>query len=151
MIILRRTAFEAVGGYREVYGAAHEDWELTLRLALAGFRVDVIPEYLHLYRMGASSLSQTTDPNAARGRLLEAYESHLRANRLGGLAELVWAYYNDSLHRAWALGTETEGELQTPLLLRPLQALYRQAIPLGLRLRLHQKVLMPLSGLVRRP
>ena len=46
MILIRRTAFEAIGGYRAVRGAAHEDWELQARLAMEGFDTDVLPEYL---------------------------------------------------------------------------------------------------------
>src|SRR5262249_29859928 len=91
--IMRRAAFEAVGGYREIYGAGCEDWELTIRLALAGFRVEVLPEYLHLYRVGDSqSLSHVNDLDASGARMLETYESHLGAHGLDGLAEWLWAY-----------------------------------------------------------
>ncbi len=38
MILVRRKVFEAIGGYREVRGAAHEDWELQARLAMQRIR-----------------------------------------------------------------------------------------------------------------
>jgi hypothetical protein len=46
--------------------------------------------------------------------------------------------------------TKNGRELNVPSFLRPLQALYRGVVPLDLRIRWHDTVLMPLSGWVRR-
>ena len=62
VILVRRSVFGEIDGYREMRGAAHEDWELHARLAAAGYRSDVVPECLHLYRQVPNSLSRTADP-----------------------------------------------------------------------------------------
>jgi glycosyltransferase involved in cell wall biosynthesis len=46
LIMIRRAAFEAVGGYDESLRAGLEDYELGLRLAAAGYWGRDIPEYL---------------------------------------------------------------------------------------------------------
>jgi GT2 family glycosyltransferase/glycosyltransferase involved in cell wall biosynthesis len=78
-IFIRRAAFEAVGGYRELRGVNHEDWELQLRLAFAGYRIDVVPEFLYLYRRTDDSLSQGADTYRASRRLIDTYNKKLAA------------------------------------------------------------------------
>jgi len=153
MVIVRRAAFESIGGYREVRGAAHEDWELLLRLALAGFRTDVIPEYLHLYRVGEpASLSQISDRGTAMARLIETYEAHLRTIGLGGTAELLSGTYaaltefrgashdwaRDAMKNACDLG-------EVPGFLAPLRDWYRKTISLERRQSMHRTLIHPLS------
>lgn len=150
--IVRRQAFEAVGGYVELR-SVHEDWDLLVRLSLRGFRIDVLPEYLHLYRMGdPGSLSQTSNLDAAQARLIEAYETHLRAQGLPGMAELMWALQREyPVPAAWVdEAVRHAGELNTPRILRPLQAIYRNAVPPEWRLRLHQSLMLPLARLFGR-
>jgi glycosyltransferase involved in cell wall biosynthesis len=52
---IRRTAFEAVGGYRNI--APSEDIDLWLRLRDAGYKLACLPEVLLLYRVGIKSES----------------------------------------------------------------------------------------------
>ena len=59
MFMIRRSALEAIGGFRELRGAGHEDWELYVRLALQGYKVEVIPELLQFYRQVEGSLART--------------------------------------------------------------------------------------------
>jgi O-antigen biosynthesis protein len=91
MILVRRTAFEAVGGYRTMRGAAHEDWELQIRLLMAGFRVDVLPEYLLFFRKTESGLSQTSSEFEAKRRLTQTYDNELAKVGLRGLAPTLVA------------------------------------------------------------
>jgi len=91
MILVRRSAFEAIDGYRTVRGAAHEDWELQIRLVQAGFRVDVLPEYLLYFRKSSAGLSLTSDAYEAKRRLLDTYEDALSTAGLRGLATSVVA------------------------------------------------------------
>lgn len=91
MILIRRSAFEAIGGYRTVHGAAHEDWELQIRLLMAGFRVDVLPEYLLYFRKTASGLSLTSSEYAAKQRLIDTYEVELAKVGLHGMAATLIA------------------------------------------------------------
>lgn len=48
--VIRRTAFLAVGGFDETIVRGHEDWDLWLSLAAAGYWGYTIPEYLTWYR-----------------------------------------------------------------------------------------------------
>ena len=86
MILVKRTAFCAVGGYRQVRAAAHEDWELQIRLLEAGFRVDVLPEFLLYFRKSQTGLSISSNAYEARQRLLDTYEAMLTPLGLRGLA-----------------------------------------------------------------
>jgi len=95
-ILVRRKVFEEIGGYRELRGVAHEDWELHARLALAGYRTDVVPEYLHFYRQLDDGLSRTSNEFLAKERMLEAYDRHLAPAHLYGAAHALFALQRES-------------------------------------------------------
>ena len=84
MFIIRRSVFEKVGGLRELRGAGHEDWEFYVRLALAGYKIDAMPDQLQFYRQVEGSLARTLAPGASKNRLLDAYEDSLQSLGLGG-------------------------------------------------------------------
>ena len=50
MFVIRRSVFEKVGGFRELRGAHDGHWEFYVRLALEGYKIDVLPELLLFYR-----------------------------------------------------------------------------------------------------
>jgi hypothetical protein len=54
--LIRRTAFEAAGGFSEAYGLGLEDWELFAKLALAGVRFDVVATPLLWYRQSPGGM-----------------------------------------------------------------------------------------------
>ena len=91
MILIRRSVFDAIGGYREVRGAAHEDWELQIRLVAAGYHVDVLPEFLLYFRQAEGGLSRTSSEYEARQRLNDTYEDALGKVGLRGVATAVVA------------------------------------------------------------
>jgi GT2 family glycosyltransferase len=93
MIIIRRTVFNAIGGYREVRGAAHEDWELQVRLLLAGYRTDVIPEFLLYFRRLHDGLALTSDDFAAKRRLIDTYDAEFARLGLHGAANTMRTLY----------------------------------------------------------
>ncbi|MFC1681514.1 glycosyltransferase, partial [Pseudomonadota bacterium] len=86
VMIVRRSAYEAVGGFTEMEGAGHEDHELYIKLEFAGFRVDVLAEPLQLKRADENNLFSTTDKYLASMRIVRAYEERLREVNLEGLA-----------------------------------------------------------------
>jgi glycosyltransferase involved in cell wall biosynthesis/GT2 family glycosyltransferase len=93
MFMVRRSVFEAIGGYREIRGAGHEDWELYVRLVLAGYKVDILPDMLQFYRQVEGSLARTLPADSAKRRLLDAYEERLTAAGLeGGALALAGLY-----------------------------------------------------------
>ena len=166
MILIRRETFEALGGYRELRGAAHEDWELHARLALAGYKTDVLPEYLHFYRQLEDGLSRTSDDFLAKRRIIETYDKHFASVKVYGVATAMygmcrqWRNLERKTHgEDRGLGLATSGLGQSdgygmrrfekdhegPLVVRLLRRTYRRAIPLSARLRFHER-LMKLFG-----
>lgn len=91
MILIRRRVFEALGGYREMRGAGHEDWELQAWLLMAGYRTDVFPECLLHFRRLPGGLAAVSADFPAKQRLTGAYESRLAEVGMQGLASLVHA------------------------------------------------------------
>lgn len=83
--LVRREAFEAVGGYTDSMRSGCEDWDFWLRLVERGFRGTIIPEVLFYYRRRADSMSRVMiDPAAYRrpledliGRHAAAYREHV--------------------------------------------------------------------------
>ena len=59
--IVRKSAYEGVGGMREVRGVAHEDWEFLARFCLSGYKLDTVPQCLFYYRYESESRSRTTN------------------------------------------------------------------------------------------
>jgi len=162
MILIRRKTFEALGGYRELRGAAHEDWELHARLALAGYKTDVLPEYLHFYRQLEDGLSRTCDDFLAKRRIIETYDKYFASVRLHGAATAMYSLYRQwrNVERQTQDGSALPSRLTQPddsgprrfakdydgsLVVRILRRTYRRAIPLSARLRFHER-LMKLVG-----
>ena len=83
-VIMRRSHFLSVGGYRRDYKFA-EDRELWGRFVTAGYRIEVIPETLLMYRLHGGSMS-TRD--MARNNLVCRYIDHNIERRLSGKADI---------------------------------------------------------------
>jgi glycosyltransferase involved in cell wall biosynthesis len=83
--LVRRAAFDAVGGYAEHMRHGCEDWDFWLRLVEQGHRGEIIPEVLFFYRRRATSMSRvmTADETYQRplrelvSRHAGAYRTHL--------------------------------------------------------------------------
>lgn len=83
--LVRRSAFEAVGGYDESMREGCEDWDFWLRLVERGFEGAIIPEVLFYYRRRSDSMSRVMLEEQAYRRPLEvlvrkhedAYRRHL--------------------------------------------------------------------------
>jgi GT2 family glycosyltransferase len=93
MIMIRRQVFEALGGYRELRDAAHEDWEMHLRLAMAGYRTDVLPEFLHYYRILDDGLARSFMDFPAKRRIIDTFDHRLADVGLSGAANAMYALY----------------------------------------------------------
>jgi len=77
--IVRRLAFQQIGGFGEERNSSFEDWELFARLALHGLKIDVIPENLFLYRHTDEGFSRNTSPFLNHSRIIRAYKSSVRS------------------------------------------------------------------------
>ncbi|MDQ7033861.1 MAG: glycosyltransferase [Anaerolineae bacterium] len=92
-IIIRRDVFEALGGYVEERDVSNEDYNLLVRLVLAKYQFDVIPEYLYHYRIVEDSMLRTNDLYPSRLLVLDEYEKVLNEIGLYGLAESFFGLY----------------------------------------------------------
>jgi GT2 family glycosyltransferase/glycosyltransferase involved in cell wall biosynthesis len=77
--LFRREALTSIGGY-DVELPAFEDWDLHVRLALAGYTSDILPLEGHRYRRHAESMTFSSS-NAIRRELLQ----HLMRKHLGNI------------------------------------------------------------------
>ena len=171
MFIIRRSVYEAIGGYREVRGAGHEDWELYVRVALAGYRIDILPELLQFYRQVEGSLARTLPADSAKRRLLHPYEEKLTEAGLQGAALALYGLYQQgkemesriklltaklnvpdsggySFFSSASKRFEPESEAKG---LGRLQALYREKISLETRLKIHRVLLARFIGPYKPP
>jgi GT2 family glycosyltransferase/glycosyltransferase involved in cell wall biosynthesis len=77
--LFKRDALVLIGGY-DVELPAFEDWDLHVRLALAGYTSDILPLEGHRYRRHAESMTFSSS-NAIRRELLQ----HLMKKHLGSI------------------------------------------------------------------
>jgi GT2 family glycosyltransferase len=75
-VMLRRSALQAIGGYRD--GPFPEDYDLWLRLDAAGFALAKLPEVLLRWRQSARAATRS-DPRYARERFAPLKAPHLAA------------------------------------------------------------------------
>lgn len=170
MFIIRRTVFEKIGGFRELRGAGHEDWEFYVRLALAGYRIDVLPELLHYYRQVEDGLARTLPTDVCRRRLLDAYEDSLRTVGLEGAGlALAGLYRKNQELEGWIqhldrklklteppgryafFSRRTNGFETDPPVVGWLRQRYREFLPLDTRLKVHRIFLAPFIGEYKPP
>lgn len=99
--IMRRSALEAVGGFTMDYPTYinREDHELFTALSLAGYKMDVIPEFLFYYRYRETSRLRSTDHYQNEARVMRVYRQKLAPLGLGDIADLS-AGLNYSLRAA---------------------------------------------------
>jgi len=89
--IMRRRVFETVGGFSSGYpkDVNQEDRELLTRIALAGYKLDVIPEFLFYYRHHDSSRLRTTENFSNEMRIMSVYRERLESVGLSDLPPLI--------------------------------------------------------------
>ena len=92
--IVRRDAFEDIGKFSLDRDSSFEDWEFLAKMSLNGKRLDVIPEFLHLYRHTEQGFSRNTSAFKNRRRILNAYQAHL-PDWGGRLLECAYASVTD--------------------------------------------------------
>lgn len=75
--IVRREALLNVGGFGEDRSTSFEDWELMAKMALKGFRLEVMPAPAFWYRYLEGGFSRVTNQFANQRRVIKAYEEYL--------------------------------------------------------------------------
>ncbi len=88
--LVRRSAFDAVGGYDERMREGCEDWDFWLRLIERGFKGTIVPEVLFHYRRTAGSMSRVMLGDAEyRAPLHALIEKHAGSYRAHAIDVLV--------------------------------------------------------------
>jgi O-antigen biosynthesis protein len=77
--MVRRAAFCEVGGFTVDYGVGHEDWELFARMALQGYKLELIPEALFWHRETTTGLTAVTPVRRNHLRSLRPYLGQIPA------------------------------------------------------------------------
>jgi glycosyltransferase involved in cell wall biosynthesis len=78
--IYRVDAIREVGGFHEEHGVTHEDWELHLRLSIAGKKHEYLPIPTFWYRGSADSMIRTTNRFRNDERQIRAWRKILPRN-----------------------------------------------------------------------
>lgn len=94
-MVVRRAAWQAVGGFDAAMRDGYEDWEFTIALGRAGFRAAVVPEILFNYRTRDDGLmmSRSTYMHGVLWRRIR--DKHRDAYRLPALLKLWWQTRNE--------------------------------------------------------
>lgn len=74
--LVKKSTFEALGGFTEDYGIGHEDWELFAEALLSGYQIELVPEALFLYRVTPGSMQKNTRKVQNHLRNLRPYPRH---------------------------------------------------------------------------
>ena len=96
--VVRRTAFERVGGYDESMRDGCEDWDFWLRMVEEGCRGEIIPQVLFYYRRSSASMSRMMIEAAAYRRPLTTLIDRHAAQYRRHLVDVIAAKTSESLH-----------------------------------------------------
>jgi glycosyltransferase involved in cell wall biosynthesis len=72
--LIRTASLRAIGGYTEIKGVGHEDYELFLRMLQAGYSINILPEPLYFYEVGRPSMLSRTSMTRNFKRCFDALE-----------------------------------------------------------------------------
>jgi GT2 family glycosyltransferase len=78
--LVRRSAFESLGGFTEEQGVTHEDWEFFARATLRGCHLEVVPEPLFWYRLSAGGMHRSTPAAQNYARSLRPFLEEVPAS-----------------------------------------------------------------------
>ena len=107
--LIRRDAFEAAGGFTDVYGLGLEDLELFNRLMVAGRRLEPLPDPVYYYRKHAAAsmidmMGDRYQAEACRARALGPHLEGLSAD------ERAYGAYNCATTKELSAARRTLGE-----------------------------------------
>ena len=91
--LIRKRSFDAIGGFTELRGVGHEDWEFFAKACLQGHRLDVVPESLFYYRVLPGSMLSSSKQ---RANLLRSATPYLHGQPLW-LRQILLGYLGQHL------------------------------------------------------
>ncbi len=84
-LVLRRTAWERVGGYDETMRSGYEDWDFNLRLIMTGSTGGLVPEPLFIYRVAQDGMLLSKSARRHAELWARIRKKHPAAYKLGAL------------------------------------------------------------------
>lgn len=72
--LIRRSTFDAIGGYTEIHGVGHEDYEFYVRALQHGARIEISPQVLYLYEVDRPSMIGSTSAIRNTRRVVDAID-----------------------------------------------------------------------------
>lgn len=117
--LIKREFFEIIGGYTELKGVGHEDFEFFLRVVQKGGKIEVIPEPLYLYEVGRPSMISNTSAIHNFKRIYSAIdfsssESALRDFLNLEIGKIARETQENRMH--WILSSDENSDLLLPIL-----------------------------------
>ncbi len=92
--LVERSCFESLGGFTEDYGVGHEDWEFFARAALAGYKIELVPEPLFYYRVRESGMLRSGERGRDLARSIRPYME--KYGEIGPALTLLQALFEDA-------------------------------------------------------
>ncbi|HWC61474.1 MAG TPA: glycosyltransferase, partial [Verrucomicrobiae bacterium] len=101
--LVKRSTFEKLGGFTEIHGVTHEDWEFLANAALKGCHLEVIPESLFHYRYTPDSMIRSTNKYRNHLRHIRPYLNNVppAMHRILLMAQGAWMAEAAGRNRAW--------------------------------------------------
>ena len=101
--LVKRTTFEKLGGFTEIHGVTHEDWEFLANAALQGCHLEVIPESLFFYRYTPDSMIRSTNKYRNHLRHIRPYLNSVppAMHKVLLMAQGAWMAEAAGRNRAW--------------------------------------------------
>ncbi len=92
--IIKKSVFDKIGGFT-TDRLSYEDWQLLVKLALGGYKQDVIPKVLYMYRVTNDSMVHTANMYKSHKRILDTYNGALPVQLRGLFTEYIFpTWYN---------------------------------------------------------
>lgn len=87
--LIRRTAYDKVGGYTEEKGVGFEDYEFMFRVVQAGGQIAILPKPLYLYEVDRPSMISRTSILANYRRVYNAMDMSLCGAEMRDVIQMV--------------------------------------------------------------
>ncbi len=126
--IIKKSVFDKIGGFT-TERLSYEDWQFLVKIALKGYKQDVIPKVLYMYRVTNDSMVHTANMYKSHIRILDTYNEALPIHLRGLFTEYIFPTWYNSFANSTTLPMESDG-MSTKLIKK-----VNKILPLGTRRR----------------
>ncbi len=121
--LFKRDALINIGGYTELKGVGHEDYELFIRFVQAGKKLTIVPLPLYYYEVGRPSMLSRTSMVANFRRCFDALDISLKPDAMKDIISLSVGknlLINSHNRQHWIYSNTSTGEIRNRILTQPL-------------------------------